>query len=204
MIQVNQIPTSASLSNTFLIQYKDRALMVDPGGRFDRIQAYLDERGIKPDAILLTHGHVDHIGAVEEVRQVYGARVYAHEDERALLKTPELNLTAYFGRPFEIIADEYLTEGPMKDFPDVRVIHTPGHTAGGVCYFIGGVLFTGDSLFQGSIGRTDLPTADPRALVPSIRQKLLSYPDRTLCYPGHGPETTIGMERRTNPFLGGY
>lgn len=204
MIKIDHIPTSASLSNTFLIQYKGNAYLIDPGGEFERIQHYLDQAGVTPDAILLTHGHVDHIGAVNQVREAYGSKIYAHEDEATLLKTPELNLTAYFGQPISIVPDVLVREGPIADFPDVRVIHTPGHTAGGACYDIAGVLFTGDTLFQGSIGRTDLPTADHKALVPSILQKIMTYPDATVCYPGHGPETRIAVERFANPFLRGF
>lgn len=203
MIKIDQIPTSASLSNTYLIQYKGLAYLIDPGGEFGRIQQALEEIEVKPDAILLTHGHVDHIGAVDQVREAYGAKIYAHKAEAELLKTPELNLSVFFGDPMSIYPDVFLTEGPIGDYPDVKVIHTPGHTAGGVCYEIAGVLFTGDTLFQGSIGRTDLPTADHKALVPSILEKIMIYSNATV-YPGHGPKTTTAVERHTNPFLRGF
>ncbi len=182
-----------------------QALIIDPGADAQRIDAYVREQQLEPCAILLTHGHGDHIGAVEEVRRHYQIPVYIHEDEKELLEKEEYNLTGMFGGEFRLEADIYVTDGmnlELAGFP-IEVLHTPGHTAGGVSYLFpeAQVLFCGDSLFRRSIGRTDFPTGDTLTLLRSIKGRLFTLPEATTVYPGHMEATTIGEEKRENPFI---
>ncbi|MBX6377809.1 MAG: MBL fold metallo-hydrolase, partial [Clostridia bacterium] len=157
------------------------------------LQAIRDAH-LKVERILLTHGHVDHVSAVEAIAAETGAPVFIHPDDEALM-----------ARSCRHRPDGYLGDGDEVPFAGgaFRVLHTPGHTPGGVCFYWPDdrVCFSGDTLFAGSIGRTDLPGGSHQTLLASIRTRLLVLPDDVLVYPGHGPQTTIGEERRTNPFL---
>lgn len=183
-------------------------IIIDPGGNVSDILSATRRLKFAPKAILLTHGHADHIGAVETLRTKLGIPLYAGINESALLSDPQQNMSAFFDQPLSINSPEYLVKdeevilvGSLR----FLVLATPGHTPGGVCYLdeTGGNLFCGDTLFQGSIGRTDLPGGDTRTLLDSIRAKILALPDSVVCYPGHGPRTTVGAERHNNPFLTG-
>lgn len=182
------------------------ALVVDPGADVSRILAILRERGWRCLAILITHAHVDHIGGAAELKRATGAPVWLHPRDRAQL--PLLAMQAqWIGMPPPEVAapDADLVSSARLELGGERleVLETPGHTEGSVCLYLPTEhqLLAGDTLFAGAIGRTDLPGGDERAILDSIRGTLLALPDGTRVVPGHGPETTIGRERRSNPFL---
>ena len=207
--KVHRIMTGSLGENCFLVQnsVSGEVFLVDPGDDAQRIKDLI--RRIDGDlrAILLTHGHQDHIGAVEELRD--GVPVYALESEKELLADEMMNLSGMhiFGGNggCSITADCLVSSGEKLKIAGflVEVIATPGHTAGSCCYYLPeeGILFSGDTLFEGSVGRSDLPTGDEWALLASIREKLMVLPDNTAVMPGHGGYTSIGRERTYNPFL---
>ena len=163
--------------------------------------------GLKPDALILTHAHVDHIAGVDEVVRAFPElRVFIHEAEREWLANPMLNLSAMMDMPVTARGpDGLIKEGETLSLAGQqwKVSHTPGHSPGGITLYnaAAGVAIVGDTLFAGSIGRTDFPGSDSGTLEKSIRAKLYSLPDETKIYPGHGPESTIGREKRSNPFV---
>ena len=179
------------------------AWIVDPGAEGSRIRAEIQRLRLKPLKILLTHAHGDHIGAVEELRKYYNIPVFIHEKDHPLLISAEENLSAAFGMPISAgKADGFLKEGDQLKLGGLafEVIETPGHTPGGITIYGEKTAFTGDALFAGSIGRYDFPHSDGEVLFRSLK-RLLELPDDTAVYSGHGPATSIGGERETNPFL---
>ena len=176
-------------------------LIIDPGASAKQLAEKVKEQGLKPVAILLTHGHFDHILAAEAIRDRYQIPIYACQKEEKTLQDPKINLTAYH----MFYADEYLKDEQEIDLAGfhIRVFLTPGHTVGGCCYYFPyqNTLFSGDSLFQTSIGRTDFPKGSASQLIHAIREKLMPLPDETAVYTGHGDMTTIGTERMYNPYL---
>jgi len=194
--QVNQFVIIDEASRTFAI--------IDAPGHNRAVDRLL-EAGYVPRWIALTHGHIDHIAGLHHLKETLNVPVYLHESDRYLLdhvsNSPFRDLLQAAIPPDP---DHNLTESDMLDIGDLNlaVIHTPGHTPGGVCLFDGTRhLFTGDTLFYESVGRTDLPGGDHTVLINSIRQQLLSLPDPVIVHPGHGPDSTIGHERQTNPFI---
>ncbi|HLJ61282.1 MAG TPA: MBL fold metallo-hydrolase [bacterium] len=181
--------------------------VIDPGDEPERILAAVRRHGGRVAAIVNTHGHFDHVMAVEAVRRATGAPFWIHEAERQVLAEGPARAKEIFGVdvPPSPAVDRWLKDGELLRVGSLglTVRHTPGHSPGGVCLLGEGLAFVGDTLFAGSIGRTDLPGASTEALLESIARVLLPLPDDTICYPGHGPETTIGEERRSNPFLQG-
>jgi hydroxyacylglutathione hydrolase len=193
------------------------AVIVDPGqSAFGRLRRILDENRLTPAAVLLTHGHIDHMWSAQKVADTYGCGVYIHPQDRMLLTDPikgtgprlgQLAVATLFREPRQVI--ELAQDGQLLDFGGVAVAvdHTPGHTLGSVCFRVVGpgeqMTFTGDTLFRGSVGRTDLFGGSGRDLMNSLVTKLLVLDDDTVVLPGHGEESTIGVERRTNPFLEG-
>ena len=157
------------------------------------------------EAIYLTHAHFDHIGGVEELKKLSGAKVYVYEKEKRLCEDTEYNLSAEHGLNLTLDPDEYLPDGAECEAAGLkfRLLATPGHTEGSCCYYFyeDGILISGDTLFEGSVGRTDFPGGSMSTLVRSCREKLLTLPDDTLVYPGHGGATTIGDEKKYNSFL---
>ncbi|MFA6384706.1 MAG: MBL fold metallo-hydrolase [Candidatus Omnitrophota bacterium] len=179
------------------------ALLIDPGADADVIQAALDRHHCKVGLIVNTHGHYDHIGADGD----FDAPVAVHPDDAAMLRDARKNYSADFGKSVEVKNTiRYVEDGQriIVGGLTLKVLHTPGHSAGGISLLLEkprtGILFSGDALFAGSVGRTDLG-GSREALTRSIKSKLLTLPDETIVYPGHGPATTIGAERRDNPFL---
>ena len=180
------------------------AAVVDPGGDADRILARLKARGLRLRYIILTHGHVDHIAALGEVRDATGAEVLIHAGDAEMLTDPTRNLSFFMGRRLRFSpAERLLADGDTIEVGTVRleVVHTPGHTPGGICLKTDDLVITGDTLFAGSVGRSDFPGGNHRQLIRSIKERLLCLPGHTRVYPGHGPETTIEEEKRYNPFL---
>jgi len=184
------------------------AVAIDPGDEPELLLSIIEERGLKLKLILNTHAHIDHVGAVQALKDATGAPFYLHPAERPLLEALP-GQAALFGLmpPPVPQLDGELAEGQIYRFGggpvEIKVHDTPGHSPGGVTFEVGAMLFSGDALFQDSIGRTDLPGGDHATLLDSIHRKLLVFPDETIVYPGHGPATTIGRERRWNPFLRG-
>lgn len=181
-------------------------IIIDPGAEADLIKDTITEAGFTPRAILLTHGHGDHIAGVEDIKNHYDIPLYVGDGEQELLASPSANVSAMIGTP--IIApepDHLVTDEQLISCGSValKVLATPGHSPAGVCYLheSEGVLFCGDTLFAGSIGRTDFPGCSYEKLIESILNKILKLPDAIVCFPGHGPSTTVGAERASNPFL---
>ncbi len=184
----------------------NESIIVDPGSSPVRIKAGVEKSGTTPVAIVLTHGHFDHAGAAEEIAKEYNIKIYAFEGEKETLENPSLNLSGdMLFQPTSYKADVYLKDGQEVDLAGLhfKCIATPGHTAGGCCYYFEeeGILFTGDTLFCCSVGRTDFPGGSTSQLIHSIEEKLMVLPEDTICYPGHESATTIGNERVNNMFL---
>lgn len=181
------------------------AIVIDPAYDARYIYKTMQHENFNCVGIFLTHGHYDHIGAMAELKRLTGVPTYASEDEKGLLGNSRANLSAMFGSPLEAQADNYLKDGDVKKIlgTEMKCISVPGHTAGGMCYYFEqeGILFSGDTLFKYSIGRSDFPTGDGAALIENIRQKLLVLPEDTLVYPGHNGYTRIGKEKEFNPFF---
>jgi hydroxyacylglutathione hydrolase len=185
-------------------------VIIDPGDEGLMIVDAVKKAGFTPLGILLTHGHVDHIGAVAQVKEEFKLPLYVGRGDETMLADPAANASIMLNEPVKITLPEFVLEDEQEvkiGSLTLRVLATPGHTPGGVCYLdeSEGLLFCGDTLFQGSIGRTDLPGGSLPQLLESIQEKLMRLPDEIICLPGHGPITTIGAERNGNPFLiGGY
>lgn len=177
-------------------------IVIDPAGGASTILEALAGRPVA--AIVLTHGHFDHLGAVREVKEVTGAPVLIHEEDAQTAIDSARNGGLFFGfSDTAPEADATLVQGDTVDAGEIslEVLHTPGHTPGCICLLGDGHIFSGDTLFRDSVGRTDLPGGDGRELRDSIREKLAVLPDGIAVHPGHGPDTTIGRERRLNPFF---
>ncbi len=181
-----------------------QALIIDPGEQERKIRSVLDRYKLKPALIINTHGHYDHIGCNDK----FGVPVYVHVDDRNMLKDPDSNLSAAFSDSFKVNSEIRVLEDEQLiklDCIELEVIHTPGHTPGGIALLMkkpdSNILFTGDTLFYQGVGRSDLPGGDQAMLERSLKDKLMVLPDNVIIYPGHGPASTIGEERENNPFL---
>jgi glyoxylase-like metal-dependent hydrolase (beta-lactamase superfamily II) len=183
---------------------KSSAIIIDPGGETRKIKQVLDKHALRPAFIINTHGHYDHIGSDNE----FGLPVYIHSQDSPLLEDPRLNLSGLFALPYRVKSNiRPLEDNQAIELQDLqlKVLHIPGHTPGGIALRMikptDKIVFTGDTLFCQGIGRTDLAGGDESLLVKSIKEKLLTLSDDTVIYPGHGPSSTIGEERKHNPFL---
>lgn len=194
-------------TNCYLLCNMDikECVLIDPADSQDEISRMINESGCSLKGILLTHGHFDHIMAADAVRDKYGVKVYASCDEKNTLEQPHINLGEAYGLKLSVKADVWHKDGEILKLAgfDIEALHTPGHTEGGSCYYIReiGVIFSGDTLFCGSVGRTDFPGGSMSEIVRSIKEKVMVLPDDTKVYPGHGEGTSVGYERENNPFL---
>ena len=203
---IKKLEVGPIMANCFILgcEATKQAVVIDPGDDADRILMELAKSELKVEYLLNTHGHFDHVGANKRMKEATGARIGIHPADEPMLG--ELSRTAQmFGLAAENSppADFLLNHDDDIRFGEIilKVIHTPGHSQGGVCLHTPGHLFAGDTLFSGSIGRTDLPGGDYDTLISSIKEKLLPLDENTVVYTGHGPETTIGKEKQMNPFL---
>lgn len=181
-----------------------KAIIIDPGEEGERILHEIKQNKLKVIYIVNTHAHIDHIGANDEIRKRTGASLLIHSADAPLLKNGEMNLSIRMGRREEFLPPTQLLREGEKikvDGISLQVLHTPGHTPGSICLYTKDRLFTGDTLFAGSIGRTDLPGGSFTDLQNSIREKLLVFSDEVIVHPGHGPDTNIGKESQHNPFI---
>ena len=180
-------------------------IVFDPADKGEILFQKLTDAGFTIRAMLLTHGHFDHIWGVNKLRDLSGAKVYAYEGEKELCEDAGKNVSAQAGRAETVTADMYVRDGEIIEVAGMscRLSATPGHTQGSCCYYFeeDGILISGDTLFRESVGRTDLPTGSYSALIHSVQDKLMPLSDEVKVYPGHGDETTIGHERKYNPFL---
>ncbi len=178
-------------------------MIIDPGAEAKEILERVEELGLTINVIVLTHGHIDHVAALKEVKEAIGAEVAIHTADAGSLQGGSIGNMFGLTYPSPPSPDRLLDGGDSIDIGDLHflVLHTPGHTPGGVCLLGLGAVFTGDTLFNFGIGRFDMPGGNGHQLINSIRTKLMALPDNTVVYPGHGPQTTISIERRANPFL---
>ncbi|MDK2971637.1 MAG: hydroxyacylglutathione hydrolase [Candidatus Sumerlaeota bacterium] len=210
MLRIETLTVGDLQSNCHLVANTEtkEAAIVDPGAEGPRILAALEQHGLKPVAIWLTHAHIDHIGAAAHVRRATKAPLWVHEREKEWLSDPVRNLAAWAGMPFENVEADGIWKGG-ETFEALgaswRVRHLPGHSPGHVALLCSKehLGLTGDLLFQGSMGRVDLPEGDPFAMVASL-QELMGEPDETRIYVGHGPSTTIGREKASNQVVQGF
>lgn len=206
MMKIQHSVLGMCATNTYYV-YDDetkRGLIVDPADSPDTIIARVDSLSMIPEAVLITHGHFDHVLAMNKVREHYGIKVYAGLTEKQVLHDMAMNLTSSFGMGQTFDADIYLKDGEEFEAAGyhIKAIEVPGHTIGGMCYYFDkqGVLFSGDTLFCESVGRSDFPGGSASALCRGIKDKLFVLPEHTKVYPGHMDETTIGNEIKYNPF----
>ena len=203
---IKKLEVGPIMANCFILgcESTKEAVVIDPGDDADRILTELAKSELNVKYLINTHGHFDHVGANKRMKEVTGAQLAIHPDDE-----PMLNELSHSASMFGLSADNsppadiLLKDGDEISFGEMtlKVIHTPGHSKGGICLYTEGHLFAGDTLFAGSIGRTDLPGGDYDTLILNIKQKLLVFDDKTIVYTGHGPETSIGNEKRMNPFL---
>ena len=206
MLKIGKIVMGSVQTNCYFV-YKEndnKIIVVDPADRGEYLYNAFKEAGLEVAAILLTHAHFDHIWGCNKLRELSGVQVFALEDEKELCESAKLNVSEDVGRPYTVTVDWYLRDGEKITIEDMefKVIATPGHTQGSCCYYFekDNLLISGDTLFEGSVGRTDLPTGNGPTLSRSLKEKLMDLPDETLVFPGHGNSTTIGDEKKYNPF----
>ncbi|MBW2654172.1 MAG: MBL fold metallo-hydrolase [Deltaproteobacteria bacterium] len=203
---IKKLEVGPIMANCFILgcELTKQAVVIDPGDDADRILMELGKSNLTVKYLINTHGHFDHVSANKRMKEATGAQIAIHPEDEPMLH--ELSQSALmFGLSAENSppADILLKDGDEVSFGDItlQVIHTPGHSRGGISLYTKGHLFSGDTLFAGSIGRTDLSGGDYDTLISSIKEKLLIFDEDTIVYTGHGPETTIGNEKRMNPFL---
>lgn len=194
-------------TNCYFLRNKEtnEVIIVDPADCPDKIEAKILQMNAKPAAILLTHGHFDHIMAAQAVKEKYGISIYACREEEEMLKSPAWNLSVHYGNSCSFAADVCLEDLQVFEAAgfSIQMIHTPGHTPGSCCYYLKDeeILLSGDTIFHGSVGRTDLPGGSSGQIINSLHKLLSSLPEETEVFPGHDASTSIGYEKRYNPFV---
>ena len=205
-IQLHVLVVGQLQANCYILQSGQQALVVDPGDEADRIIRYLTDLGVTPTMIVATHTHFDHVLAVDQLKKKYAIKFAIHKADLTMLESMQSRVREIMG--FEVPPppkpDLFIGEGETLNFGNgtVKVIYTPGHSPGSISFHGDRFVLTGDALFNGSIGRTDLPGGDYELLIKSIKEKLFDLNDLTIVHPGHGPETSIGDEKLANPFVG--
>jgi hydroxyacylglutathione hydrolase len=202
---IEQLPLGPIQANCFILACEEtkEAVVIDPGDEADKILMALAKKALKVKNIINTHGHFDHVGANRRLKEVTGAKLMIHSQDVPLLSQSAASAKAWGMRSDDSPApDRVLEEGDIIKFGNLslKVIHTPGHTRGGISLYGHGAVFVGDTLFSGSVGRTDFPGGDYDTLIKSIQQKIFGLPEDTKVYPGHMGPTTVGTEKRNNPF----
>ncbi len=209
-MKVDRLILGAYETNCYVLRRDEETedcLIIDPGMDADALIEFLGENGLNPIAVILTHGHIDHIAGLVQLRECFtDIKVYIHKLDDEMLTDARSNLSAISGMFFRTEpADFFLDENSQFELAGIKfqVLHTPGHTPGGVCLYSAdeGIAFVGDTLFAGSVGRTDFPKGSMSQLVDGIKKKLFTLPDKTKIHPGHGPATSIANEKTHNPFL---
>ena len=206
-MKIEKFVLGAIQTNSYLILNEDtkEVLIVDPAICPDYMISHVNSNGYIPKAILLTHGHFDHVMGIETWVDQFQIPVYLHEDEKEILADPKLNLSYMFGKAYSYDKVETLKDGETLEVAgfSLEVIHTPGHTKGGCCYYEEkeAVLISGDTLFHTSVGRSDFPTGSMSTLIKSIKERLFALPGDVMVYPGHNSLTCIADERKFNPFV---
>lgn len=200
---LEKVTTGEFQSNCYILgTEKKNAIIIDPGAEYSEIKTRINRYKLRPIFIINTHGHIDHIGCNNE----FGLPVYIHKKDKELLFSPELNLSKFLSSAFVLDCQVKTLEDKEEislDEITLEVIHTPGHTPGSICLYLKKreILFTGDTLFKDGIGRTDFPLGDEKQLLDSIKKRLLVFPESTNILSGHGPDSVLREEKRSNPFL---
>lgn len=199
-MQIKRIPAGVYAANCYILMDEDtkESAVIDPGGDANNLIKAIKDMNAKVKYILLTHGHADHTGAVIQLKNEFNSPIYINEQDYQLIK----NGAYMYGDIVENV-DQYINEGDVFSLGNTQVksILTPGHTPGGVCFLVDDMIFTGDTLFEGSIGRTDFDGGNFETIIKSIKDKLMTLPENIVVFPGHGSESNIGKEKNHNPFL---
>lgn len=206
-MKVEKFVTGIISTNCYLAINEEtkQAVIIDPAAAPSYLINHIKSEGLTIEAILLTHGHFDHIMGIDGFLQEFKVPVYVQEEDEELLADPVMNHSSVYTNGYTFAGAQHLKDGTHLQLAgyDFAVLHTPGHTPGGVCYYVASekILFSGDTLFQASVGRTDFPKSSTADLIRGIKEKLLVLPEEVLVYPGHMGETTIGYEKANNPFI---
>ncbi|HLR34008.1 MAG TPA: MBL fold metallo-hydrolase [Tissierellales bacterium] len=205
-MEIIKIPVGIYAANCYIVYCKDtkEGIVIDPGSQGAEIGDKIKDLGLSIKYIILTHGHWDHTDGILGLKEKIDVPVLIHKEDEPLLRAGKKGIySKASSEGIEVAPDKYIEDGDKLKVGDmtIEIIHTPGHSPGGVSIKIGDRIFTGDTLFTGSIGRTDLYGGSYETLLSSIKEKLLIYPDNTIVYPGHGESSTIGREKVTNPFI---
>lgn len=202
---IERIPAGSYQTNCYIIECENskECAIIDPAGSLNKILEYIKSRSLLPKYIILTHGHGDHIGAVEELKELYNIDILIHKEDEYMINDRNANLSSLMGKGIEFKSDKNVADGECIKVGHLilNFIHTPGHTKGSMCILADNVIFTGDTLFANSIGRTDLEGGSYDQIIKSIKEKLVKLDENIKVLPGHGPASSIGVEKTTNPFI---
>ena len=205
-MKFKRLPLGIYQANCYIVwdEESKKTAIIDPGGEFGKLNSFINKNNIVVQYIILTHGHADHIGALIEAKKHYNVQVLIHQEDYHMLLDKNINHSDKMGyNVIELKADKKLRDGDEIQLGSIilNVIHTPGHSKGSICIRCGNIVFSGDTLFSGSIGRTDLEGGSFEEIIKSIKEKIIVLPDDTQIYPGHGLSTTVEIEKKINPFL---